>query len=203
MNAGKAGPVPTICRSRPLQGLLYRYLADFAEREFGRAVWERARTRAGVAERSFVVWRQYPDRYAHDLVAAVIEELGDRAPPADEILFRFGRFVARCFERDYEPYFRRFASAREMIAGIEPVIHTELRRHDPASRPPQLRTAPARGGRLRLTYASPRRLCQLLLGLTTEVGEIYGEPVMIEEVRCMHRGDAACEMLLAFGRRSP
>src|SRR5688572_29171818 len=192
--------------SRPLalQGLLYHYLNDFVEGQFGHAFWDRIRERAAVPERSFLPMRQYPDRYAHDLVSAIAEELGPEGPGRASLMFEYGRHVGRCFERDFAFYFRRFASAREMIAGIEPVIHTELRRHDPASQPPRLRTSPTPGGGLRLLYSSERRLCQVVRGLATQVGEAFGQTVGIEEPRCMHRGDDACELLLTFaGNGSP
>jgi predicted hydrocarbon binding protein len=183
-----------------LQGLLYHYFRDFVEQRLGAPLWERARQRAGVPERSFVLTRVYPDRYVHDLLAAIREELGAEAPPPDELLFEFGRHVGRAFERDFDFYFRRFVSAHDMIAGIEPVIHAEVRRHNPHSQPPALRTSPAPGGGLRLIYTSPRALCDLLRGLAVQVGEAYGERVEIQELRCRKRGDEACEFLFSFSR---
>jgi hypothetical protein len=183
-----------------MQGLLYSYLHDFVERQFGEPVWERARYRAGIPERSFVPTRAYPDHYLTDLVTALQTELGERAPTREQLLFDFGGHVGRSFERDFDFYFRRFVSAHDMIAGIEPIIHSELRRHDPFSRPPTLHTRPAPGGALWLVYDSSRRLCDMLRGLAIQVGAAFGERVTIEEPLCMNRGDPWCELLLRFSR---
>lgn len=181
-----------------MQGLIYHYLREFVESDLGSPLWERACARAGVAERSFLLTRQYPDQYVYALVSAIQEELGPGAPASSDILFGFGRFVGRRFQREFGFYFRRFATAREMIAGIEPIIHTELRRHDPRSQPPALRTSPVPGGGLRVLYRSPRRLCDVLRGLATEVGAAFGEEIAIDEPTCMNRGGPVCEVLLSF-----
>ncbi|MFN2432384.1 MAG: heme NO-binding domain-containing protein [Gemmatimonadota bacterium] len=181
-----------------MQGLIYHYLRDFCAQQFGEPVWERARCRAQVPERSFLLMRQYPDRYTQDLVSALREELGPEGPPAGEILFGFGRHLGACFQRDFEWYFDRFASAKEMLAGIEPVIHAELRRHSPETRPPELQARPLPRGGLRLRYRSPRRLCDVMRGLIVHVAQVYGDRVVIRERTCMNRGDDACELLLAF-----
>jgi hypothetical protein len=183
-----------------VQGLLYHHFQDFVEKRYAAPLWERARERAGLSERSFVLTRAYPDGYFPRLLSALREELGESAPPPERLLFEFGQHVGRAFEREFDFYFHRFVSARDMLAGIEPVIHTEIRRHDPASRPPALRTWPAPGGGLRLVYDSPRRLCDLLRGVATQVAAAYGETLAIEETRCMKRGDPACEFLFTFAR---
>ncbi len=183
-----------------MQGLLYHYLQDFVERRFGLPIWLRVRERAHVPERFFVLTRPYPDSYVGDLVGALRAELGDGSPPPAVLLFDYGRHLGRCFERDFDVYFRRFVSAREMIAAIETVIHAELRRRNPNSRPPALHTSPLPGGGLRLVYDSPRGLCDVLRGLVAHVADAFGQMVTIEEPRCMSRGDPACEFKLTFAR---
>lgn len=183
-----------------MQGLLYYYLQIFVRDAYGEAVWEHARERAGISERSFVLTRNYPDPYLPALLQGLGEELGEAAPAVEELMFDFGRHLGRCFERDFDFYFRRFVSAREMIAGIEPVIHAELRRRNPSSDPPALHTYPLPGGALRLVYDSPRQLCHVLRGLSTQVAHAFGQTVTIEEPRCMRRGDPVCEFKLTFAR---
>lgn len=183
-----------------MQGLLYRYLRDFVELKFDAALWNRVRERAGVTECFFVLTRAYPDRYLPALIRAFRHELGEAAPTEAEVLFEFGRHLGRRFERDFDVYFKRFVSAREMLAGIEPVIHAELRRRNPNCQPPFLRTWPLPGGGLRVAYDSPRRLCDLLRGLATHVALAFGQTITIEEPFCMKRGDPACEFKLTFAR---
>ena len=185
-----------------MQGLLYHYFRTFVEESFGSAAWERACECAGVPGGSFVLTRQYPDRYLRDL----LEALTDKDVPADgaerpnrrNVLFRFGRRLGASFKDDFGHYFERFGSAREMLSAIEPVIHAELRRRDPTARPPELRVTPIAGGRLRLVYASPRRLCALARGLVDYVAEAFGETAVVVEPACVERGDARCEMIIAF-----
>jgi predicted hydrocarbon binding protein len=51
---------------------------------------------------------------------------------------------------------------------------------------------------LEILYTSPRRLCVLLRGLVEGTGRIYDETIHVEEPECMHRGDAACRVVLTF-----
>ena len=183
-----------------MQGLLYQYLQDFVERRYGLALWLRVRERAGMAERFFVLTRAYPDNYLGDVVGALRVELGEDSPGPADFLFDYGRHLGRCFERDFDVYFRRFASAREMIAASETVIHAELRRRNLEPGPPAVRSSPLPGGGLRLVYDSPRRLCDVLRGLLAHIADAFGQTVTIEEPFCTKRGDPTCQLKLTFVR---
>ena len=43
-------------------------------------------------------------------------------------------------------------------------------------------------------YRSPNRLCALYRALARRVIAHYGDEASIEETRCLHRGDAECEI---------
>ena len=43
-----------------------------------------------------------------------------------------------------------------------------------------------------VAYTSERRLCAMLEGLVLGTAEHYGETLVVEEIQCMHRGDAGC-----------
>jgi hypothetical protein len=183
-----------------VQGLLYQYLQDFVERRYGLALWLRARDGAGVPERFFVLTRDYPDSYVDDLLDSLRAEIGDDAPPPSGLLFDYGRHLGRCFERDFDVYFHRFVSAREMIAAIETMIHAELRRRKIEPGPPVVRSSPLPGGGLRLVYDSPRRRCDVLRGLLTHAADAFAQNITIEEPFCTKRGHPACELKLTFAR---
>ena len=181
-----------------MQGLLYHYFQSFVEETAGAGSWHRIRERAAIRDRSFVPWRPYPDEYAPALISALLAEPKLRPHGRRGLLFRYGRHVGACFRRDFTHYFDRFASAREMLLGIEPVIHGELRRREPSSAPPRLKVMPLPGGRLRLVYTSQRRLCDVARGLVDYIGEVFGDRAIVHESACMESGANACDMVIAF-----
>lgn len=199
-----------------VQGLLYHYARDFLERELGLQAWDAIRDRAGVPERSFLLRRQYPDRYAGDLTAATVEMLegppngrngsSTGGPPQNatdlrrEMLYRFGVHLARACQRDYARYFARFDSSREFLACIEPILRAEVRRHHPDACLPDIRSRPLPGGALSLTYASSLRSCDVIRGVLEEVAAIYGERATVDEPSCMDRNAVACEFVIRFDR---
>ena len=54
-----------------------------------------------------------------------------------------------------------------------------------------------------IVYASPRRLCVLLRGLTEGTARHYGETAAIDDATCMHRGDSSCRFDVRFSAAAP
>ena len=82
-----------------MYGLVNTAVRDLVVDQHGPEVWERVRTRAGVASDTFVAMEQYPDAVTYDLVAAASEELG---APAEALLEAFGeRWITYTAEKGY------------------------------------------------------------------------------------------------------
>ncbi len=66
--------------------------------------------------------------------------------------------------------------------------------------PPHVRTRPLPEGAIGLTYASPTSSCEVLPGVIEGLAAIYGERVSLDEKKCVHRGDPACEFVIRSER---
>ena len=63
--------------------------------------------------------------------------------------------------------------------------------------PPELHVQPFGEVGVLVSYTSERRLCAMLEGLVRGTAEHYGEALVVEEIQCMHRGDAGCVFTVA------
>jgi hypothetical protein len=81
---------------------------------------------------------------------------------------------------------------------VETRIHELVRGTIPNAGPPHLDISPNGGGGVSIVYASPRRLCVLLRGLTEGASRHYGEHAEMDERTCMLRGDLACAFDVSF-----
>lgn len=51
-------------------------------------------------------------------------------------------------------------------------------------------------------YRSPNRLCHMYISLAHEVLRLYGEEAVIEQVKCVKRGDFECEIWITWPTQS-
>jgi hypothetical protein len=132
----------------------------------------------------------YPDHEFLALVGAASRALGT---DQDQLLRDFGVFAgSRTFPRLYPRFFSTTGDTRAFLLTVEDRIHEVVRATIPNARPPQLDVVPLGEDGVRITYASPRRLCVLLAGLAAGTAAHYGDEVELEETACMRRGDPAC-----------
>jgi predicted hydrocarbon binding protein len=130
-----------------------------------------------------------------DAVLSEIIEGAARATGRDvgEICHDFGVFTASTtFTRLYPAFFAIAPTAREFLLTVETRIHELVRATIPNAAPPELRIEEHGDDGVRIAYSSSRRLCVLLGGLVQGTASHYGEAASIDEVTCMHRGDASC-----------
>jgi hypothetical protein len=80
----------------------------------------------------------------------------------------------------------------DVIEHTEETIHRVVRMRQPGAQPPLLRAERTSPNEVVLFYDSPRRLCAVARGIGRGVANHFQEPIVIEERRCMHRGDPGC-----------
>jgi predicted hydrocarbon binding protein len=134
------------------------------------------------------------ESYDDDVLSEVMDKAA-RATGRDvgEICHDFGVFTgSTTFTRLYPAFFAIAPSAREFLLTVETRIHELVRATIPNAAPPELRIEEHGDDGVRIVYSSPRRLCVLLGGLVQGTASHYGEAASIDEVTCMHRGDASC-----------
>ena len=140
------------------------------------------------------------EAYADERLLALIGRTSEATEQdADTILHDFGVFTARStFTRLYPAFFTIAGSARSFLLTVEERIHELVRATIPNAGPPKLEVRELDGDGVSIVYASPRRLCVLLRGLTEGTAQHYGEHAEIEETACMLRGDSACTFEVRF-----
>jgi Haem-NO-binding len=141
-------------------------------------------------EPAYLLSESYPDERLVELLGRAAQATGRGEA---ELLRDFGAFTAeQTFARLYPAQFAHAGGTRAFLLGVETYIHELVRATMPTARPPELTVREAGPEGVAIEYASPRRLCHLLIGLTEGTAGHYGEEVELVETACMHRGDASC-----------
>ena len=111
----------------------------------------------------------------------------------DETQRGFGAFAAqKTFAGLYPGYYAESGDTCTFLLGIEERIHELVRATIPGATPPKLHVQRLGEHGVLVSYTSRRGLCRLLEGLVHGTAEYYGERIELEELQCMHRGDAGC-----------
>jgi Haem-NO-binding len=180
----------------PVHGVIFTSLRDFAGARYGPDVVEEI-FRGEV----YLLSESYEDE---SLVALLERAYAATGTEPDEFLHDFGVFTAeRTFTRLYPAFFANAATAREFLLTVETRIHELVRATVPNVSPPELDVTELGDDGVSISYASPRRLCVLLRGLTEGTARHYGETTAIDETSCMHRGDGSCRFDVRFSAAAP
>ena len=116
----------------------------------------------------------------------------------------FGVFAALAtFSTLFPGYYADSRDTRTFLLGVEEQIHQVVRRTIPDARPPQLNVTPLGADGVVVAYTSARGLCALLEGLVIGVAHYYGEEFDLSHASCMHRGDAACSLVVLRRAANP
>jgi predicted hydrocarbon binding protein len=176
-----------------MHGVFHRGFRDFVLEEYGDRAWSTAREASGVDRQVYLPVNYYPDAEFISLVEGVGSTVDDS--PFD-LLEEFGRFMAT---RLLDTYGRTVDDGWDALAVVERAesdVHAALREHDPELSPPRLDCTREGPDRVRVVYASSRRLCPVAVGLVEGVGAEFGESLSVTEERCVHRGDERCELVV-------
>jgi hypothetical protein len=165
-----------------LHGLILTAFRDFTESE-----WPEAHEEIWAGAPAVVATAVYDDSVFAELAEKAAQTTGVERPV---VLRRFGIFASLSTFRDlYPDYYGANGSVRDFLLGVEERIHELVRLSVPGAAPPRLRILPFGHAGVAIAYTSERQLCQLLEGLVIGVSRYYGEPVTIEQPKCMLRGD--------------
>jgi hypothetical protein len=145
---------------------------------YGLAVWEKVRIRAGIKEHNFVAMQSYPDALTYDLVGAICGELN---APAEQVLETFGEsWVDYASTQGYSPMLDFFGKdMRSLLKNLD-ALHTRLKTVFPHLSPPELGCEVITPDRYRLHYRSHRPgLTHFVVGLLRGMGKRFASPVAI------------------------
>ena len=175
-----------------MHGVIFSELRKYVEqRHGGEETWKSLLRDAGLGRRMYLPVQAYPDAEAAALVSAASAATGI---PERGVLEDFGAFIAPDLMAMYRSLVRPEWRTLDFLEKTEETIHRVVRLKDPSAKPPEIRCERTAADEAIIRYASARRMCGVAVGIVRGVAAHYGEPVQIDEPRCMHRGDPECEI---------
>ncbi|MBZ6494194.1 heme NO-binding domain-containing protein [Natrinema longum] len=173
-----------------MHGIILKTLQAFVVDTYGEDAWLAIQDRADIEEKVYVPVTVYPDRDVYE-IARTAGELTDQSPRT--ILTQYGTWVVPALLETYDLHIDDEWEGLELIANIQQ-FHTSLRTRDMTTlTTPRIRSERIDDDRVRITYDSDRKLCDVARGAIQGVAERFDEELIAEERTCMHEGDDACQ----------
>lgn len=180
-------------------GLIPKVLIELVTSVYGAETALEIRRRAGCAgDTEFRINEVYDDEVWRKLVVATTEVLDWSADTLEE---EYARYFLKDAQQRWPAWFKMSKTAREFLER-HPAVHNNFADavRDPASRDrikDKFRIEKFEG-KLITHYRSPNRHCHLYISLAREVLRLYGEQAVIEELKCVKRGDHECEIWISW-----
>jgi Haem-NO-binding len=177
-----------------VKGVVFNLLEQIVTREYGEDTWDELLDSAGL-EGAYTSLGSYGDADLGKLVDAASGAL-EISP--DEVVRWLGRNALPLFAVSHPKLFERHTSSRTFVLTLNDIIHPEVRKLYPGADVPVFDFASTPTGDLVLGYRSARKMCTFAEGLLEGAADHFGEQVVIEQPRCMKRGDEDCVIEIAF-----
>ncbi|MDS0475309.1 heme NO-binding domain-containing protein [Natrinema sp. 1APR25-10V2] len=172
-----------------MHGIILKTLQAFVVDTYGEDAWLSIQREADVEEKVYVPVTVYPDGDVYE-IARTAGELTDQSPRT--ILTQYGEWVVPALLETYDLHIDDEWQGLELIANIQQ-FHTSLRTRDMTTlTTPRIRSERLEENRVRITYDSDRKLCDIARGAIQGVAKRFDEELVAEERTCMHEGDDAC-----------
>lgn len=177
-----------------MKGIVFNLLEEVVRREHGEDAWDDLIETAGITG-AYTSLGNYDDGDFACLVSAAAALTGRSTY---DVVRWFGREALPLLARKYPALFERHTSARSFVLTLNDIIHPEVRKLYPGADVPEFEYDVSSPDVLVMTYRSARRLCAFAEGLVEGAAVHYGESAVLEQPRCMLRGDEACTFHIAF-----
>ncbi len=174
-----------------MHGVIHGELKKYVVSRMGADAWNALVKEAGLQGRVHEPNKAYPDEDALALVQAAVKITGQ---DANAILEDFGEFLAPDLMHLYRAHVDPAWRTLDLLEFTESTIHRVVRSASPEATPPRLDVKRVNRERVTIRYQSARKMCAVAKGIIKGTAKHYQESVEIREPRCMHRGDAACEI---------
>ena len=181
-----------------MKGIVFNLLEEVVSRQYGAETWDSLLGTAGL-DGSYTALGNYKDEELAKLVKAASDTL--KMGP-QEVVRWFGRESVPLLAQKYPGFFDKHASARPFVLSLNGIIHPEVRALYPGADTPEFVFDASSPDVLVMQYQSARKLCAFAEGLIQGTAAYYGETVIIEHCRCMHRGDDRCHFDLRFRQKA-
>jgi hypothetical protein len=173
-----------------VKGVIYNLVEEVVRRERGVDTWDDVVDEAGVSG-AYTSLGTYPDSDMDELAGAVARQVGT---DASSVVRHVGQEGLAILATRYPQFFEPHDDLFGFLRSLNDVVHPEVRRLYPGAFVPTFDLADEGDDVLVMTYASERGRCDLAEGLVLGAARWYRQEVVVEQPRCVRRGDDVCDL---------
>lgn len=162
-----------------MKGIIFNVAEKAVVELLGEEAWEDLLEDAGV-DGDYTALGTYPDDELVSLVVAAAEKTGHDAADVQRLV---GRHALAHLVASIEDFVDRDVHVFEFLSSIHTIIHVEVKKLDPNSKPPDIEPNRVSDDELQLTYRSERGLSPLAEGLILGAGDLYETPLSVEVLK--------------------
>lgn len=177
-----------------MKGVIFNLAEQVVTDTYGADTWDQLLDDAGL-DGVFTTLGSYPDAQLTAIVVAAAARLGVKT---DAVVRIVGEGAIPLLAVRYPAFFEPHSSTRPFLLTLNDIIHPEVRKLYPGADVPEFGFEEQGEDVLLLEYRSHRQLCALAEGFVAGASSHYGQTVVIEQPRCMHRGDECCLLHCTF-----
>lgn len=185
-----------------MYGLVNKAIEQLVCRNYGEAVWEEIKRRAGVDVEVFLSNESYPDDVTYRLVGAASEVL---KTPADDILRAFGQhWITYTAKEGYGGMLQAAGKTLPEFFANLPTFHTRVAMIFPKLQPPKFHCTDVTERSMKLHYLTHRPgLSAFMIGLLQGLGTLFETPVTVTQLESRQQGAEHDVFLLEWTPKSP
>jgi len=174
-----------------MHGIIFSELKKYVVTKFGDGTWNKLLQEAGLNGKMYWSHQIYPDE---EVVALVVTASKMTRISVAAILEDFGEFIVPDLVKIYMIFIVSTWKTLDLLENVEETIHKVVRMRLPGSDPARLKVRRPNRDEVIIFYESPRKMCSLAKGIIRGVAKYYGETIIIQELKCMHRGSPSCQL---------
>lgn len=183
-------------REHGIKGIIFNLLEEVVVDEHGENAWDDTLERASL-DGAYTAVGSYPDDEFLRLLTA-LPTTPERQSDTHLQLRWFGTKAIPLLASRYPQFFEGHDSVQPFLLTLNEIIHPEVRKLYPDVDVPVFDFSHEAEDTLVVGYRSRRRLCFLAEGFIAGATTHFGQRVVIEQRRCMHRGDDRCDLVCTF-----
>jgi hypothetical protein len=171
-----------------MKGVVFNLLQEVVTADHGADAWDDLLDRSG-ASGVYTSLGSYPDEELERLLETACGMLG---MTRDAVLRWFGVQSMPLLAKAYPAFFAGHTTSRTFVAGINDVIHAEVRKLYTGAECPHFNIREPAEGVMTMDYRSSRRMCALAQGFVEGAARYYGEAVEFRHAACTAAGADRC-----------
>ncbi len=180
-----------------MHGIIFGELKKYVDTNLGGDSWNTLLNEAGLGTKMYMPIKEYPDKEAVAIISVVAKTL---RTDVRTILTEFGEFIAPDLLKLYHRMVNPEWKTLDLIENTEDTIHRVVRLRNPGAKPPELKTKRKGPNQVVITYASPRHMCGVAIGIVRGVAKHYDEKIRITQSTCMLKGAKKCTISVKLAK---